>query len=184
MEYLDIVDENGQPTGAVVERTAAHAKGVRHRTAHVWLVRRRAGRLELLLQKRSADKDSHPSCYDISSAGHIPAGSEVVPSALRELREELGLTAAPEQLHYCGRRCFDWQGMFYGKPFHDVQVSEVYCLWCDADEQDFIPQPEEVMALHWFDAEKALAAVKAGSIRHCIYPEEVEMVLKECYESY
>lgn len=31
-EYLDIVDENGIPTGETVERKTAHAKGFRHRT--------------------------------------------------------------------------------------------------------------------------------------------------------
>lgn len=31
-EYLDIVDENGIPTGETVERETAHAKGFRHRT--------------------------------------------------------------------------------------------------------------------------------------------------------
>lgn len=31
-EYLDIVDENGIPTGETVEYETAHAKGFRHRT--------------------------------------------------------------------------------------------------------------------------------------------------------
>ena len=30
-EYLDIVDENGIPTGETVERETTHAKGFRHR---------------------------------------------------------------------------------------------------------------------------------------------------------
>ena len=35
MEYFDIVDENGNPTGEIVSRDEAHDKGIRHRTAHV-----------------------------------------------------------------------------------------------------------------------------------------------------
>ena len=31
-EYLDIVDENGIPTGETVEHETVHAKGFRHRT--------------------------------------------------------------------------------------------------------------------------------------------------------
>ena len=58
MEYLDVVDETGRPTGQTVARSVAHAQGIRHRTAHVWLVRRRAGRLQVLLQRRSENKDS------------------------------------------------------------------------------------------------------------------------------
>ena len=105
-EMLDIVDENGVPTGQSVPRTTAHAEGLRHRTSHVWIVRRKNGRVQVLLQMRCAAKDSYPGCYDISSAGHIPAGAEFVGSALRELREELGVTAAPADLHECGLRRF------------------------------------------------------------------------------
>lgn len=81
MEWLDVVDDQGNPTGETVERTKAHQKGIRHRTAHVWLMREHQGKVEILLQKRSAGKDSHPGCYDISSAGHIPAGVDWLSSA-------------------------------------------------------------------------------------------------------
>ena len=66
-EMLDIVDENGVPTGQSVLRTTAHAEGLRHRTSHVWIVRRKNGRVQVLLQMRCAAKDSYPGCYDISS---------------------------------------------------------------------------------------------------------------------
>ena len=75
-EIFDIVNESGQPTGYTVTRSLAHQKGIRHRTSHVWLVRTKDDRLQILLQKRSDSKDSHPGCYDISSAGHIPAGKD------------------------------------------------------------------------------------------------------------
>ena len=92
MEYLDIVDENGIPTGEIIERSIAHQTGVRHRTTHIWIVRKRDENVEILLQKRSQNKDSFPGCYDISSAGHIPAGDEFAESGLRELAEELGIS--------------------------------------------------------------------------------------------
>ena len=94
MEYLDIVDENGCPTGEVISRDIAHRDGVLHRTAHVWVIRELEGKTQILLQKRSMEKESFPSLYDTSSAGHIPAGAEPVESALRELGEELGILAA------------------------------------------------------------------------------------------
>ena len=128
-EMLDIVDENGVPTGRSVPRTVAHAEGLRHRTSHVWIVRRKAGRVQVLLQMRCAAKDSYPGCYDISSAGHIPAGDEFVGSALRELREELGVDARAEDLHECGLRRFRFEAEFHSKPFKDNQVSKVFCLW-------------------------------------------------------
>ena len=45
MEIFDIVDEKGIPTGETIERTQAHEKGVRHRTAHIWIVREQDGKV-------------------------------------------------------------------------------------------------------------------------------------------
>ena len=33
MEYIDIVDEQGIPTGETIERSIAHSKGIRH----IWI---------------------------------------------------------------------------------------------------------------------------------------------------
>ena len=177
-EMLDIVDENGVPTGQSVPRTTAHAEGLRHRTSHVWIVRRKNGRVQVLLQMRCAAKDSYPGCYDISSAGHIPAGAEFVGSALRELREELGVSAAPADLHECGLRRFRFEAEFHGKAFKDNQVSKVFCLWLDREAEDFAVQKSEIDYVKWFDLDEAVAAVEQGTIPNCIFPEELGMVKK------
>ena len=96
-----MVNEYGEPTGKTVDRETAHLEGVRHRTAHLWLLRNKDGRIEILLQKRALTK-SFPGCYDISSAGHIPAGDDYRESAVRELKEELGVKAEESDLIYCG----------------------------------------------------------------------------------
>lgn len=176
MEYLDIVNEKGLPTGQVVERRIAHAEGVMHRTAHVWLIRKRGDCVEVLLQKRCDTKDSFPGCYDISSAGHIPAGVDFAPSAIRELKEELGVDASESELIDCGDRTTNRDEMFYGKPFRDYEYSRVFALWCDWDEAEFCLQPEEVSAVRWMALDEAIAAVNANTIKHCIYPRELLMV--------
>ena len=53
MEYLDIVDEDGIPTGETVSRSRARSEGIRHRTAHVWVIRPSDQGYDILLQKRS-----------------------------------------------------------------------------------------------------------------------------------
>lgn len=174
MEWLDIVDEDGNPTGETVERSRAHREGIRHRTAHVWLARLSEGRPQVLLQKRSQDKDSHPGMYDMSSGGHIPAGVDYLPSAIRELKEELGIDAEEEELLYCGTRRFFWQGNFHGQPFLDHQVSRVYLLW--KDPSDFILQEEEVESVRWMDFEECVSRVKDGTLPNCIALEELEML--------
>ena len=175
-ELLDLVDENGIPTGAREEREIIHATGLRHRTAHLWLMRFRDGQADLLLQKRSADKDSHPGCYDISSAGHIPAGMDFIPSALRELTEELGLTATAEELTYCGQRRFFHRDVFHGRSFLDHQVSNVYVLVRDVDPAALTLQESEVESVRWMPLPDVRRMVETGVPAHCIAMDELEML--------
>ena len=150
----------------------------RHRPPppHVWSGRKTTGAGLGLFQRRGAAKDSYPGCYDISSAGHIPAGAEFVGSALRELKEELGVTAAPQDLHECGLRRFRFESIFHGKPFKDNQVSKVFCLWLDKEAEDFTVQRSEIDYVKWFDLDEAIRAVDEGTIPNCIFPEELGMV--------
>lgn len=179
MEILDIVDENGMPTGKTVERVVAHREGIRHRTSHVWIFRKKGDGVQVLLQKRSANKDSYPGCYDISSAGHIPAGCDFIPSALRELKEELGVDICAEELLYCGQRHFTFEQEFHGELFRDNQVSNVYALWLDKEAEDFVLQEEEISAVRWMDFMECIEAVRANCIPHCIYLEELELLQKK-----
>ena len=176
-EFLDIVDETGQPTGEIVDRETAHAKGVLHRTSHVWLARRKNGKVQILLQKRAKHKSSFPGCYDISSAGHIPAGDRYEISALRELKEELGVKAEEKDLIYCGDRKVIWDDVFFGKPFHDRQISRVFLLWLDKEESEFTIQEEEVDSVLWMDFEQCYAGVQNGLFQNCIVLEELQMLM-------
>lgn len=176
MEYLDIVDEEGNPTGEVIERSRAHAEGIRHRTSHVWLVRKKKESLQFLLQRRSDNKESFRGCYDISSAGHIPAGVGFKASAIRELKEELGVDADEDELIYCGDRKIVWDDVFDGKPFFDRQYTKVFALWRDMDEEEYILQEEEVSAVLWMDLDELIRAVKENTIPNCIHISELMMV--------
>lgn len=176
MESLDIVNEFGIPTGETVERGAAHRLGIRHRTSHVWILRTHNRKTQVLLQKRSQNKDSYPGCYDISSAGHIPSGDDFLDSALRELKEELGVDAAAEELIYCGQRQFEYQETFHGQEFWDNQVSNVYVLWRDMAAEEFIIQKSEVDTVLWMDWDTCIDMVKNRKAPNCIWLKELEMV--------
>lgn len=176
MEFLDIVDEQGNPTGEQRERSEVHARGLRHRTSHVWIMRRKNEKLEILLQKRALEKESFPGCYDISSAGHIPAGSGFLESAIRELQEELGICAKESELIFCGQRAFFTETEFHGKPFVDRQISNVYLLWKDVEALDLKIQKEELESVCWMEYETCLYLVKNNLFPHSIVLEELEML--------
>lgn len=173
MELLDVCDENGELTGVVTERSVAHAAGVMHRTAHIWIVRQGAyGDWDVLLQKRSMGKDSFPGCYDTSSAGHVEAGDEYLESAQRELREELGIEASEEELEYAGRYdSGDILAKFRGRPFHDREITALYVYRRPVDAASLALQPEEVDSVRWMSYGEVRRAVEAGDPRFCINPE-------------
>lgn len=183
MELFDIVDENGTPTGKTVERSVAHANGIRHRTAHVWVVRERGGRYEILLQKRASGKDSFPDRYDTSSAGHVQAGDEPLPSALREMGEELGITATAEELESAGVFIIKYEKEFHGKMFRDNEIAYVFVYKKDVDIKELTLQTEEVSAVEWFDLEDTYGECKNHNKKFCIPLEGLETLRGYLYDS-
>ena len=97
MELLDILDENGNKTGFVEDRSEIYKKGLWHRTSHIWIIN---DNNELLMQKRNPDKKTYPNLWAISVAGHVDAGETSRDTAVRELKEEVNLDVNPDELEY------------------------------------------------------------------------------------
>jgi isopentenyldiphosphate isomerase len=85
-EYLDIVDENDNIVGKDT-RHNVHARYEIHRGVHIFVINSKG---EILLQKRSKDKDYYPSFYDSSIGAQVMSGEEYEHAAIREAEEELG----------------------------------------------------------------------------------------------
>jgi len=90
-ELFEIVDENDRVIGTALRSHCHGNPALIHRVAHV-LVFNHAG--ELLLQKRSANKDVQPGKWDTSVGGHLDLGESYIAAACREMREELGIAAS------------------------------------------------------------------------------------------
>lgn len=176
MEYFDIVDEAGEPTGKTVSRKEAHEKGIRHRTAHVWIIKQTNGKTEILLQKRSDEKDSFPGMFDTSSAGHILAGEEPLPSALRELQEELGVIAVPKDLTYAGTFRIQYEKVFHDRSFRDNEVAKVYVY--TKPVISFTLQESEVSEVCWFDLDEVWNEICLGDRHRFCVPKEGLDVLR------
>lgn len=168
MEIFDVVDENGNPTGEKVERSVAHANGVRHRTAHIWIVRKVMDKWQVLLQKRAMTKDSFPGRYDTSSAGHIQAGYEPLESAIRELEEELGIVATPNQLEFAGTFRVQYEKEFHNKLFKDNEIAFVYLYLGKVDIEQVMVQEEELECVEWFDLDDTYNECLAHNQKFCV----------------
>ena len=178
MEFFDITDDNGIPTGKTISRNEAHDKGIPHRTAHIWIVRKSGVGYQVLLQKRSAEKESFPGMYDTSSAGHIQAGDDPLESAQRELHEELGIMANEEDLTFIGKFHINYEMEFHGKPFRDNEVAFVYVYEKTVEIDNLVLQQEEVDEVRWFDIGEVYEGCTHRDGTFCVPMEGLELVMR------
>lgn len=87
-EILEIVDSEGNTIGTAPRSEIHGNPSLIHKVVHVLVFN---GNGELLLQKRSMNKDVAPGKWDTSVGGHISADEDLIEAAKREMEEELGI---------------------------------------------------------------------------------------------
>ena len=142
-EHFDVLDASGAFTGERRARSVVHRLGLYHRAVHVWVLAPRSG--ELLLQLRAACKDSWPSRWDVSSAGHVSAGEQSLPSAARELAEELGLALPPERFRLLFTHLEMLDSEQRGKPFLNHEFNDVYLVELSPEERALLDADNAVL---------------------------------------
>ncbi len=170
MDVFDILTENGAKTGKTKERNAVHRDGDWHGSVHIWVIQKG----NVLLQKRSASKDSFPLCYDIACTGHIDAGEEPLEAALRELKEELGLTVCSSDLcPLFSQKLSDLNGAFISN-----EINSVYLLRDDLDATHLVFPTAEIVALQWEAMQNLYDHLRQGDASYCIRFNEYQRVIK------
>jgi isopentenyldiphosphate isomerase len=176
-EFLNILDESDRITSVSKPRTVVHKNGDLHPTVHTWIIKRRDMGVYVLLQKRSDNKEIHPGCYDISSAGHVTQGGEYRSAALRELYEELGIEVSPASLEYIGKK----KNYFSSGDIIDNEYSSVYLYRGDVDIDNLVLQKSEVSEVCWAEIDELLSVMPLNKLKHCISPEELLMIKKAVF---
>ncbi|MFA5830130.1 MAG: NUDIX domain-containing protein [Candidatus Gracilibacteria bacterium] len=171
-ELIDLVDEKNELTGEQKTWSEVHNKALLHRSVHIWIYNSKG---EVLLQLRSEEKYTFPNLWDISCAGHVDLNEDPKTSALRELKEELGLTVDPQNLKF---RNIEREQKSSGK-FKENEFCYVYLLKFDGAASDLVLQKEEVQQVQFLtpqQIEKELKINPTNYAPHNYWPEILEEI--------
>ena len=179
-ELLDILDEDGKPTGKTISRKEAHKNGILHGASHIYIYKTdENNKIFILLQRRSLNKDSFPNCLDTSVAGHMEAGMNFEETALKELEEEIGLKIKPSELIKAFQRRVSQIDTFYNEVFNNQEINAIYFLKKDIDISKLKLQEEEVSEVVWMNADEIKRRIDAKDKEISIDAKEYEEVYKE-----
>ena len=143
MELLDIVDEEGNLTGKVMEKEKVHDLNLLHWEIAVFVINNQR---QILLQKRAATKRFNPNKWGLC-AGHVDSMERLEDAALREVYEEIGIKLTLDDLK-----------VLYEK---EVKIREsnshitryYYAIY---NGNDFTIQEEELSEVKWFDIDDVI----------------------------
>ena len=107
------------------------------------LMRERGGKKQVLLQRRQ-NTGFADGLWDFSCAGHVEQGESMTSAAVREVKEELGVTVTAQNLQFAVllHKC--------DKPFNLVYYN-AYFVCTEFVGEPRIAEPEKCSELRWFD---------------------------------
>lgn len=140
-DQVVLVDEHDRILGAMDKIEAHRGAAQLHRAISVFLFRRRAGQVELLIQQRSQHKIVGAGQWANTVCGNVWPGESYEACARRRLEHELGITAV--SLHPLTKFHYQVQ---CNDEFSEHEIDQVYAGWYDDDVN---LNPSEVMNYQW-----------------------------------
>lgn len=155
-EMWDIYDGDRNRLGGVHYRGQKIPKGFYHLTVHIWIKNSRG---EFIITKRAPHK-GFPNMWECTG-GSALSGDDSLTAALREVREETGLTLSPEN----------------GKIIHSYRGHDYFCdVWLfteDHDLSEVVLCAEETTDKMLADAGKIREMIKDGTFIDYSYVDKV-----------
>lgn len=143
-EILDIINEHDEVIGQGT-RAQIHADGSLHRIADIWFYNKNG---QVLYQKRSFKKDNSPGLLGFSVGGHVEAGSTLIHTVIREIKEEAGLDVTAGDITFLAKvHCLSTK---------ENQLKNIFAYHFTGKPEDLISDPNEVEYFEWWNIEDIL----------------------------
>ncbi len=149
MEYFEIYDNSGKPMNKQEKRETVHKLGLWHKVVHIWIYNKKG---QILIQKRSKNKDAYPDLWDVSAAGHINPGENPIDASIREVYEELGIKIDRKSLYKIGSFFLSLKDE--KNQIIDNEITIVFAFSWNGDIKDLKIDKSEVAKVKFIDLSK------------------------------
>ena len=159
MEVWDLYNERRERTGQNHIRGDAIPEGYYHLVVHVWIRNRRG---EYLISQRSADRSTFPLKWECVG-GSVLKGENSISGALRETREEVGLSLSPED----GTLLFST----VGRIINGVRFSDILDVWLFSYDGPVALESattNEVAQVRWMTKAQIRSLYDCGELVHTL----------------
>ncbi len=146
-------------------RKRAHTNGTWHRTSQIWIVN---DKQQILCQRRSLLKDTNPGKWEAIFGGHLTPKQEYIDCAIIELREELGIEATREDLHF----------LFINKSEKDKEFQGIFSISWNGNSSHLQLEKEEVEEVKWISIENLLKLFKEKDDNWSSFSYETKLLKK------
>lgn len=136
-ETFIVVDKSDKIIGYRSRYDCHHDKKLIHRAVGVVVYNSQG---QILIQKRSKNKDMYPNLYTISASGHVNKGQTYKQAAIRELKEELGIESPLKK-----------EQKFLAEMPDETEID---CLFTTTYDGPFYPNKEEVTEVRFADSDQ------------------------------
>ena len=145
MELVDLYNDRHEPTGLVSDKHSV-PKGYFRVSVHVWIIDKNGN---LLLQQRVSAFHKFPNMW-ANISGVVAAGETPIAAAIREIKEELGLSISKDELKYIAtyKRLIDY--------------AEVYLIEKNINLKELTLGPKEVNAVKYVTQNEFREMIKKG----------------------
>lgn len=145
MEKWDLYTKYREKTGKEHIRGEEIPEGLYHLVVHVWM---RNSKGEYLLSRRAADRPTYPFFWE-TVGGSVLQGETSIEGAVREVKEEVGITLSPESGQLAFTKIRD---IVNGEKFRDIL--DVWVFYYDGEADLTAATTKEVAECKWLRSDQ------------------------------